>query len=47
MEFSIESFYQSIETFNFLIASGVFIAYLIVDAMYAHYTLAVTELNAL
>ena len=45
MEFSTASLQHSIETFNFLVAFGVLIAYLVVDAMYAHYTLAVTELN--
>jgi mannitol-specific phosphotransferase system IIBC component len=47
MEFSIESFNYSLETFNFLIAFGVMFSYLIVDGMYAHYTLAITQHKAL
>ena len=30
-------------SFNFLIASGIFLAYILVDGMYAYYTLAVTN----
>jgi len=47
MEFSTASLYQSIETFNFVIAFGVLVAYFFVDAMYAHYTLSVAELKAI
>lgn len=47
MEFSADGFYQSLETFNFLIAVSVLVAYFIVDAMYAHYTLSVAELKAI
>ncbi len=47
MEFSTEGFYQSIEAFNFLVAAGVMVAYFVVDAMYAHYTLSVAELKAI
>lgn len=47
MEFSVDGFYQSLETFNFLVALGVLAAYFIVDAMYAHYTLAVADLKAI
>lgn len=46
MEFSPEGFYQSLESFNFLVALVVLIAYFIVDAMYAYYTLSVAELKA-
>lgn len=31
------------QSFDFRIAFGIFIAYLIIDAMYAYYTLAVTR----
>ncbi len=47
MEFSAEGFYESVATFNFLIAFSVTIAYFVVDAMYAHYTLSAAELRAL
>lgn len=46
MEFSQEGLKESIETFDMLIAIGVLVAYFIVDAMYAHYTLAVADLKA-
>jgi hypothetical protein len=47
MEFSLDDLNQSLNTFDFLVGFGVLISYLIVDAMYAHYNLAVTEHKAL
>lgn len=38
---------ESVLSFNWLLALGVCIAYFIVDAMYAYYTLAVTQRRAI
>ena len=38
---------SSISDFNWFIALGVMLAYFVVDAMYAYYTLSVSRLNAL
>ncbi len=46
MENLVNIFTNSVTSFNWLIASGVLIAYFIVDAMYAYYTLSVSRLNA-
>lgn len=46
MEFSQEGLKEPIVTFDMIIALGVLVAYFIVDAMYAHYTLAVADLKA-
>jgi len=40
-------FVEAISSFSILIALGVTIAYFIVDAMYAYYTLSVARLNPL
>jgi len=47
MELTLTSFSEAIASFNILIAAGVLVAYLIVDGMYAHYTLAITEHKAM
>jgi|AntRauTorcE11897_2_1112592.scaffolds.fasta_scaffold35934_3 fructose-specific phosphotransferase system IIC component len=46
MELSLAGLSNSIESFNILVAIGVLFAYLVVDAMYAYYTLAITDHNA-
>lgn len=43
MDISFEPLHQAISAFKPAIALGVFLAYLIVDALYAYYTLAVTQ----
>ena len=45
MESVLGSVNESYQTFSILVASGVFVVYVIVDAMYAHYTLSVAELK--
>lgn len=37
---------EAFVNFNWLIALGVMVAYFVIDAMYAHYTLSVARLNA-
>lgn len=46
METILTAFTESVSNFNWMIAGGVLIAYFIVDAMYAYYTLSVSRLNA-
>jgi hypothetical protein len=46
MEMVLNNIQASLQTFSVLLALGVMLAYFIVDAMYAHYTLSVTELKA-
>jgi hypothetical protein len=38
-----ETFYAHWQSFNFITATIVLIAYLLIDAMYAYYTLAITK----
>lgn len=47
MEILLTSLVKAILNFNWLIGLGVLVAYFIVDAMYAFYTLSVARLNAL
>jgi hypothetical protein len=47
MEFTLLGLQESVQSFNLLVALGVMLAYFIVDAMYAHYTLSVAELKAI
>ena len=43
MEMILQSVSESAHRFDFLLGVGVMLAYLIVDAMYAYYTLAVAQ----
>lgn len=47
MENLINSLVNSVSDFNWFIAAGVMLAYFVIDAMYAYYTLSVARLNAL
>lgn len=42
----IDEFVTLTQGFNFLLAALIFAAYIVIDALYAYYTLAVTKRNA-
>lgn len=39
----LEHILVALQSFNWLIAGGIFVAYIVVDGMYAYYTLSVTK----